>query len=329
MKPAAKIKKTRNVKKIVLITLLSVFIILNIIFISAGNYFYDIIINWPTTNSYAIGYEGEVAEGSFNIERFNSLEKESVSVDSRYDYQIKGLFIKNAVETKNTVILVHGIGQDKWNSLKYGDVFLDQGYNIFIYDGRSHGETGGDGASYGYYEKVDLQSIVQYVKHKNPGGIIGLHGESLGASTAMLYAETYAKDNDISFLIEDCGYSDLRELYIGRAADFNIPTFLRPVLIEYLSFVCKVRSGFFLEDVSPIRDINKITVPILFIHGDSDNQNPTKMVYDLYNNKNTGIKTLYISQGANHAESLKVDKARYKEEVVNFLNLVFKSGSGN
>jgi len=87
-KPAAKIKKPGNVKKIILITLLSVFILLNAIFFTAGNYFYNIIINWPITNNYAIGYEGEVAEGSFNVDRFNSLEKESISVDSRYGYKI-------------------------------------------------------------------------------------------------------------------------------------------------------------------------------------------------------------------------------------------------
>lgn len=141
----------------------------------------------------------------------------------------------------------------------------------------------------------------------------------------MLYTETYAKDNDISFLIEDCGYSDLRALYIRRAANFNIPTLLRPVLIKYLSLVCRIRSGFFLEEVSPIKHINEITAPILFIHGDSDTENPTKMVYDLYNTKKTGVKALYIAKGANHAESLKVDKARYEEEVANFLNLVLKS----
>lgn len=322
-KPIEKINKLGRFTKFVLITIISAFIIMNIILIAAGNYFYNIIINWNKTNNYAIGYAGEVSEGAFNAERFNSLEKEDVSLDSRYGYKIKGIFIKNAVSTKNTVILVHGIGQDKWNSLKYGDIFLDEGYNIFVYDSRNHGETGGNHQSYGYFEKDDLQTCVKYVKNQNPDGIIGLHGESLGASTVMLYAETYSSDKDISFLVEDCGWSDLRKLYTARAADYSIPTLLRPVLIEYLSVICKVRSGFFLEDVCPLKNINKITVPVLFIHGDSDTFIPSEMVYDLYNKK-TGIKALYVSKGADHSESLKVDKVKYKEEIINFFKVDFK-----
>lgn len=314
---------------IALMMLLSVFIILSLGFLLVGNYFYGIIINWPSTNSYAVGYEGEAAEGAFNVERYNSLDKESVRVDSRYGYQLQGLFIKNAVATKNTVILVHGIGQDKWNSLKYGDVFLDLGYNIFIYDNRGHGETDGAATSYGYYEQDDLQSVVATIKSKNPGGIIGIHGESLGASTAMMYSEMVGNEKDISFLVEDCGYSDLTELYIGKSSAYNVPTVLRPALVKALSLICKIRSGFFLEDVSPIKNIDNLIVPTLFIHGDRDIENPTQMVYDLYDKKKTGIKALYIAPGARHAESLKVDKAGYEEVVANFLDLVSNSRSGN
>ncbi|MEQ8197906.1 MAG: alpha/beta hydrolase [Clostridiaceae bacterium] len=317
-----KCQKPRNVKKVILFSFLSILIIPNLIFFAAGNYFYKIIINWNKTANYAIGYEGEAAEGAFNVQRFNSLQKEYVTLDSRYGYKISGIFIENAAETKNTVILVHGIGQDKWNSLKFGDVFLDHGYNIFVYDSRNHGETGGEQIGYGYYEKDDLQTCVQYIKNKNPGGIIGIHGESLGASTAMLYAETYADDKDISFLVEDSGWSDLRKLYIARAADFNVPGFLRPTLIEYLSFVCYLRSGFLLENISPLKDIDKITIPVLFIHGDCDTDIPTQMGYDLYNNKKNGIKALYIVKSGKHGLCIDGDKPKYKEEVINFLNSI-------
>lgn len=321
--PVVEPKKTNNYKKRVILTLISIFVLINFIFLIAGNYFYNIVINWNKTNNYAIGYAGEVAEGAFDSKRFNSLKKEYVSIDSRYGYKLSGIFIKNATPTKNTVILVHGIGQDKWNSLKYGDIFLDEGYNIFIYDSRNHGESGGKHPSYGYFEKDDLQTCVKYIKNKIPGGIIGIHGESLGAATTMLYAETYVKDNDISFYVEDCGWSDLRKLYILKSADYKVPAFLRPILIEYLSLVCMVRSGFSLDDASPIKNIDKISKPMLFIHGDSDAFIPTAMVYDLYNKK-TGIKVLYIAKGAGHASSFSVNKAKYRLEIISFLDTVFK-----
>lgn len=306
-------------KKLIISTVVAVFLLFNIIFLFAASYFYNIIINWNVTHNKAIGLSGEANEGAFDEKRYEILKKTSVKVHSKYGYEISGTYIKNPISTENTVILVHGIGQDQWNSLKYGDIFLDLGYNIFIYDQRCHGGTGGAHTSYGYFEKDDLAACYQYVHKQNPNGKIGIHGESLGAATSMLYAEAYGNNDAIAFLVEDCGWSDLKDLYIARAEDYKVPTLLRPVLIEYLSVVCKLRSGFFLEDVAPLSKANKLTMPVLFIHGDSDTFIPTNMVYELYNAKINGIKQLYVTVGSDHAQSLKLNSKMYKEKLQYFL----------
>ena len=316
---------TRKNRKIFLIVFVSLLIICNIALLAAGNFFYNVAMNYNITNKYSQEfYDKTAASVKFNEGEFSTLKKDYVTIKSRYGYDLKGIFIKNPVPTEDTVIIVHGIGMDKeWSCMKYGKIFLDKGYNIFVYDSRGHGESGGRQTSYGYYEKDDLESCVAYVRASNPSGIIGIHSESLGAASALLYAETYNAKSEISFIIEDCGFSDLRELFIYKASEYKIPSFLRPVIVSYMSIVCKVRSGFFIGEVSPIKDIQKITIPILFIHGADDAFTPSKMAVDLYNKK-IGAKALYIAPGAGHAESLNVDMAKYYEVIYDFLDREIK-----
>lgn len=313
-------EKSRDTKKTVVVSLLVAFIALNILFLAAGNYFYNIVITYNKLPKYLVNtYEQAVVNGDFDVARFDSLQKEYVNLESPHGYSLKGIYVKNALATPHTVIIVHGIGQDKWVSMKYADIFLDEGFNIFVFDNRNHGESGGGHPSYGYYEKDDLQTCVAYIKTLNPAGIIGIHSESLGAAAAMLHAEIYNQDNTVAFYIEDCGYSDLRQLYITRAGDYGIPGFLRPILVDYMSLVCKMRSGFFLGQISPIQSIDKVETPMLFIHGEQDGFIPPQMAYDLFQAK-SGNKALYIAAGAGHAKSITVDESKYREEIGRFLD---------
>jgi len=96
-----------------------------------------------------------------------------------------------------------------------------------------------------------------------------------------------------------------------------------PVIADCLSLVCTVRSGFFLGEVPPIRNIDKINIPILFIHGASDTFTPPEMSKEMYGRK-TGIKMIYIAAGAKHAESLNADTAKYGEVIDEFLGKAAK-----
>ena len=315
----------RRSRKNMLIFFMSFLIICNIALLAAGNYFYNIVMTYNVTNKYSQEfYDKTAALVNFNENELASLEKEYVTINSPFGYALKGIFVKNPVKTENTVILVHGICMDKeWSLMKYAKIFLDRGYNILVYDSRNHGESGGDHPSYGYYEKEDLKTFVAYVKSKNPNGIIGIHSESLGAASAFMYVESYNINNGISFIISDCCYSDLRELFIYKAAEYNVPSLFRPILIDYLSIVCKVKSGFFIGEVSPIKNIDKIDIPVLFIHGDRDTFTPPQMAKDMYDKK-TGIKALYYAAGAGHAESYQVNMAKYCTVIDDFLETALK-----
>ncbi len=294
------------------------FLIANVGLLATSYYFYNVIMTYSHTNAYtASDYQKEAKELGNDYSSLNAAEKEYVDIESEYGYNLKGLFIKNPVESKSTIILVHGIGRDKeWSVMKYGPLFFKNGFNIFAYDARDHGDSGGKYPTYGFYESDDLEKCIAFVKNKKMDGVISLHGESMGASVSLIWAGKY--DNDgVSFLIEDCGYSDLYDLYYERLSDYQVPKFVRPVILYYTSFFCKIFAGFSLDDVSPIKNIAKITIPVLFIHGNADNFVLPEMAKEMFNSK-IGLKEIYFAPGAGHAKSINVDVKKYEKVTADF-----------
>ncbi len=314
-----KITKSAILKKMLIWLLVA-----NIGLISLSYYFYNVIMTYSHTNLYtASDYQKEVKELGYDYSSLDAAEKEYIDIASDHGYRLKGLFIKNSAESKKTIILVHGIGRDKkWSVMKYGPLFFNHGFNIFAYDARNHGESGGEYPTYGFYESDDLEKCIEHVQSKKNNEVIGLHGESMGAAVSLIWAGKY--DNKrISFLIEDCGYSDLYELYYERLSDYKVPKFVRPVILYYTSFFCKIFAGFSLSDVSPIKNIAKMTIPVLFIHGNADDFVPPEMAQEMFENKAVS-REIYFAPGAGHAKAINIDVKRYDQVTAAFYGALIK-----
>jgi len=303
--------------KILLISFIILAIITNIVGLYIGNIYYQKVcrlnINPATTGL-------DYYKPSFNYKRFTQLESYNVSIKSNFDYKLSGTYIFNPNPTNNTVILVHGIGGDRWEAMKYSDMYLDMGFNVLAYDSRKHGSSGGKDITLGFFEKTDLDNVVKWVKWVNPNAVIGVHGESLGAVTALLQAELDKIKKNVNFYVVDCPYSDLRELLnIKLSSDFR-PHFqpAAAFILFYANIVALKNSHFSLYAISPITAISAIDTPIMFIHGSNDTFIPASMSLELYLRKK-GPKGIYISPGAEHAMSYLTNKTEYTAKVKQFL----------
>lgn len=301
--------------------LIGIFIVLiiitNIIGLYMGNIYYQKVcrlnINPATTGL-------QYYKPSFNYQRFTQMESYEVSIESSFSYKLSGTYIFNPKPTNNTIIIVHGIACDRWESMKYADMYLDMGFNVLVYDSRYHGSSGGTDITLGFFEKTDLDNIVKWVKWVNPNAIIGVHGESLGAVTALLQAKLDQSKRNVNFYVVDCPYSDLRELI-----DIKLSGDLRPnfqpaasFILFYGNIVALKKSNFSLYAVSPINAIKDIKTPIMFIHGSNDTFIPASMSLELYLRKQEP-KGIYISPGAEHAMSYLTNKEEYTAKVKQFL----------
>lgn len=247
---------------------------------------------------------------------FDNCPRKELLVASPNGYYIRGTFYQPLITT-NTVIISHGVTENRINSMKYARMYERLGYNIVVYDHRRHGETGGETTSYGHYEKFDLQSIVEEVRSIiGQDAILGIHGESMGAATTLLYAGTVHDDAD--FYISDCAFSDFREMVRKIVRDkININL---DIAVNIANYALKLRDGYKFEHIKPIDAVANIKHPVLFIHSIPDEFIPVEMTKDLYEAKVQGPRVLELFEKGAHAQSFNDSPELYEEKVKSFLS---------
>ena len=102
---------------------------------------------------------------------------------------LQGWFFK----TKNpisTIIVVHDAGS---NRLPFGvemidmiEVWLENGYNVFMFDQRNSGTSGGDICTYGYLEWQDVLGAIAIVKQISVTTDVILYGIGTGCTSSLL-----------------------------------------------------------------------------------------------------------------------------------------------
>ncbi|GIM28538.1 hypothetical protein CPJCM30710_12040 [Clostridium polyendosporum] len=302
--------------------LLAVVLLIGLIYIS--DYFYKKVIKRRLINEDTT-FKEYVNKKLIDEEFYYSLTREDLYITSKDGLNLKGTFIEAQKTSNKYVVLVHGISIGPVGSLKYLDAFYSLDFNILIIHQRRHGKSEGRHSTYGYHEKQDLFLWVSYLR-KIFGNdiIIGLHGESMGAATVLQYTEL---DQNISFIIADCGFSDLSEL-LKFQINYSYPNILRPllnILINLINIRAIKRAKFNFRDTSPIKAVENSEIPTLFIHGKNDSLVPWFMSEKMYQVKTKGIKELYFVEEAAHAEAIKKDKKTYDKKITDFINKVLST----
>lgn len=282
-------------------------------FIAIGTLLSNIIMFLKIKDSSYIKNR-EVKAKRWIIEEFDALPKSKILVPSPFGYYLDCLFI-NPYPDKKWMIFCHGVTESKYNSIRHMNLFIKKGFNAIIYDHRRHGESGGKTSSYGYYEKWDLEAIINELKRQQGEDVLfGIHGESMGAATALLYAGSVR--DDAAFYVADCPFSSFEEQlkYRIKAKAPVPPWMLMPIGNLFL----KIRDGYRIQDVSPLIAVGNIKKPVLFIHSELDDYIPLDMTRQLYEAKQ-GPKQLFIAPKGLHAQSINENLPEYEQAVDNFL----------
>lgn len=278
----------------------------------------------PKTISSEDLFEKEKSNGRLDSEWYETLDKKDFNIDSKYGYTLSCQLLNNELssmqfekkkEKIKIAIICHGYTVGKYRSVIYSKLFLNRGITVLTYDHRNHGLSGKAFTSMGYYEKFDLQTVIDwcYATYGTNLAIV-THGESMGGATVLSHL---AIDGRVRCVISDCSFSNLRDLVKHQLKKYyNLPAF---PFIPIANLIIKLRAGFWIGDVAPIRGVMSTNAPILFIHGGMDTYIPYSMSVDMYEKK-LDKKEISLIPGASHAQSIDTEPREYEKVLNAFLD---------
>ena len=243
---------------------------------------------------------------------YDSMEKADYTVTSYDGYILHAQFLKSPGDTNRYVIISHGNTGNRFGSMKYAKMYLEQGFHVIVYDLRGHGLNEPTFCTFTIRERKDLLAMILDSRKRFPqASLFGIHGESLGASVSIAVLE---EKPPVDFVVADCGFSEILPVLKIKAADMHVPGFL----FDWASVCAKIRFGYSFSQMRPIESLRENTVPILYIHGADDHAIPPEHSERMME-ATKGYSEIHLIPGATHASSILTDPKVYRECVANFL----------
>lgn len=221
-----------------------------------------------------------------------------------------------AGEGDTWVLLLHGYTGWKEEMYQFAFWYSSQGYSVLVPDLRCQGESEGDFIGMGWTDHYDCELWIDYILAQAPEAQIVLHGQSMGAATALIMAGAPEVSEHIVAVISDSAYTEAYEMFGDKITEwFHLPA---APFVDSACLMLRLRGGYNLRDASPLRAVSESSVPTLFIHGDEDRMIDVGMSCELFEAA-ACEKELFIVEGAGHAQAQDKDPDDYYGRIDAFL----------
>lgn len=246
--------------------------------------------------------------------RENACRKLSVETEDGYTLVAEEFFTEE--ESHKWVLLLHGYTGWKEEMYPFAYWYHKQGYHVIVPDLRCQGESEGDFIGMGWTDHYDSMLWIDYILAQDEEAQIVLHGQSMGAATALMMSGEELLKTNVRAVVSDCAYTDAYSMFGEKIKEwFYLPAF---PLVDSACLVLRLRGGYDLKDASALEAVQKSSTPTLFIHGDADAMISVQMSKDLYEMADCE-KQLLIVEGAGHAQSQDKDPETYYGTIKAFL----------
>jgi hypothetical protein len=220
------------------------------------------------------------------------------------------------------VILLHGYGDAKVGAIAWAPTFHRLQYNILALDLRAHGYSEGRHSTAGFYERHDVNQVIDELKNDLPEQTreLVLFGISLGAAVAAAVAVTR---NDLHAVILECPFPDYALAAQAHTMVLGGPGgWLQRWSFRWAQHIAQA-------DFSAVRPqdlIPKIPTPLMVIRSEADvfiDEAHAAIVAGAATKRPADLLTVYWNaENAHHVAALAEDPVEYQRRLKDFLDAV-------
>jgi len=237
---------------------------------------------------------------------------ETVHLTTRQKLTIEGWYVPTD-SARGTVILVHGLGQNKSMLLKQAYEFMYYGYNVLLIDLRAHGNSSGNVSTLGVCESEDVKLAYDYIVHKGEKNIV-LYGVSLGATVIAKAIYDYALSP--SRVILETPFDGIKSLFEKRIRMLGFP---EEPFGSFITFWASIERRFngFTQCTSKYAE--RVKCPVLLEYGELDQIVSTRETKQIFDHIASKQKRLVEFKNAYHEFLLNKDPGKWRTEMSVFL----------
>ena len=179
------------------------------------------------------------------------------------------------------VVYLHGNSSSRREIFPEVFYLLSSGLTAFAFDFSACGKSEGEYITLGWYERDDVECVIDYLRSTNRVATIGLWGRSMGAVTAIMYGD---RDPSIAGLVLDSPFFSLKLLTeeLAKEKASSIPNFVVNKGVKMIRETIKKKANFDINDIEPKVFAERCFIPALFCHGKNDNFVNIHHCKDLY-----------------------------------------------
>jgi len=197
------------------------------------------------------------------------------------------------------VIYLHGNSSSRTEIFPELYYLLSSDITVFAFDFSGCGKSEGEYISLGWYERDDVECVVDYLRSTNKVATIGLWGRSMGAVTAIMYGD---RDPSIAGMVLDSPFCSLKVLTEEMAKEkaSSIPNFILNKGVSMIRDTIKEKAKFDINDIEPKVYAERCFIPALFCHALNDtfvNVHHSKDLYNVY----AGEKNITFVEGEHNS----------------------------
>ena len=233
---------------------------------------------------------------------------EEVELEGEGGVPLRGWFVPP--KSGALVILVTGLGGNRASLLPEAELMARAGYGIFSWDARASGESGGNVATWGVLEALDIAQAVRFARARPEVKRVALLGFSVGASAVSRAA---ANDPSISAVILYATWTNLRD-EIRYKTSKGGPFAASAALLGFRL------SGTDIDAIRPEDDMKRIAPrPVLFVSGRVDGDTPPAIMDRMFE-LSSPPKQIWKLPNVGHGGYEQASPAEYEQHVLGFLD---------